>query len=53
MPSVRSQPSLDETQAVARELFAQLTVEQFHEEGFRQEEEERLMDEFHQFGLLQ
>jgi len=33
MPTVRSQPSLDETEAVARELFTQFTRDQFTNEG--------------------
>lgn len=33
MPTVRSQPSLHETEAVARELFTQFTREQLHSEG--------------------
>jgi hypothetical protein len=38
MPTIRSQPSLDETEAVARELFTQFTRDQFTNEGLTQSE---------------
>jgi len=46
MPTTRSQPSLDETEAVARELFTQFTREQFTYEGISQSEIDQQLQQF-------
>ena len=49
MPTIRCEPSIGETEAVARELFTQFTREQFTSEGITSPEIDEQLQEFHWF----